>query len=77
MISFFDDVIKDLYHKRFIQNSNLDDNDLKMKIDKRDRMMVGIKKMNEVTFMRNLSPKHINRLICFRGIVVRSSDIFP
>lgn len=39
--------------------------------------MVGITHLDEITMLKNLSHKEINRLICFRGIVIRCSDIYP
>jgi DNA replication licensing factor MCM4 len=44
---------------------------------KKDKLMVGITDLDEETILRNLSPKQINRLISFRGIVIRCSDIHP
>lgn len=39
--------------------------------------MVSIVDLSEVSLMRSLNHKHINRLISFRGIVIRCSEIFP
>jgi len=41
--------------------------------------MVGITNLEreDISIMRNLSPKDINRLVCIRGIVIRCSDIYP
>lgn len=35
--------------------------------------MIGIKRLDEIKFMRYLTPMDINRLISFRGIVIRCS----
>jgi len=40
-------------------------------------MMVGITDLDEDCILRNLEPKQVNRLISFRGIVIRVSDIHP
>ena len=47
------------------------------KTNKRDKLMVSIKRLEEIKIMRNLTEWEINKLICFRGIVVRTSDIVP
>jgi DNA replication licensing factor MCM4 len=39
--------------------------------------MVGIKNLDEVTLLRRLAPKDINKLIGFRGIVIRCSEYYP
>ena len=39
--------------------------------------MMGIKYLDELTEVKNLGPKNINRLICFRGIVIRASEVYP
>ncbi len=39
--------------------------------------MVSIKELSDISLMRSLEQKHINRLICFRGIVIRCSEIYP
>lgn len=39
--------------------------------------MMGIKYLDELTEVKNLGPKNINRLICFRGIVIRTSEVYP
>lgn len=39
--------------------------------------MMGIKYLDELTDVKNLGPKNINRLICFRGIVIRASEVYP
>lgn len=38
---------------------------------------MGIKYLDELTEVKNLGPKNINRLICFRGIVIRTSEVYP
>jgi DNA replication licensing factor MCM4 len=39
--------------------------------------MVAIKNIGDVKIMRAIGPAEINKLISFRGIVVRTSDIVP
>jgi DNA replication licensing factor MCM4 len=39
--------------------------------------MMGIKYLDEISYIRNLTPKDINKLICFRGIIIRCSEIYP
>ena len=39
--------------------------------------MVAIKNLGEIKIMRDICEKEVNRLISFRGIVVRASDIIP
>lgn len=41
--------------------------------------MVGITHLDdeEINIMRNLTPKEINRLVSFKGIVIRCSEIYP
>lgn len=39
--------------------------------------MVGISSLDEISILRQLSHKEINKLISFKGIVIRSSDIQP
>ncbi len=39
--------------------------------------MMGIKFLDEITKIRNLIPADINKLICFQGIVIRTSEIVP
>lgn len=39
--------------------------------------MVGISSLDEISILRQLSHKEINKLISFKGIVIRCSDIQP
>ena len=39
--------------------------------------MSGIRDLDELTEVKNLGPKSINRLISFRGIVIRTSEVYP
>ncbi len=39
--------------------------------------MMGIKNLDEITHLRSLTPKDINKLIGFRGIVIRCSEYYP
>lgn len=79
MIIIFDQVVKYMYEKRFIEPYiDADSIDDKIhKIKKRDSIMVSITDVNEVSLMRSLNHQQINRLICFRGIVIRCSEIYP
>jgi DNA replicative helicase MCM subunit Mcm2 (Cdc46/Mcm family) len=44
---------------------------------RRDKLMMGIKSLGEPTDVKSLGPKNINRLISIRGIVIRSSEVYP
>lgn len=44
---------------------------------RRDKLMMGIKYLGEPTDVKNLGPKNINHLISIRGIVIRSSEVYP
>lgn len=46
---------------------------LQDKIIKKNGLMIGIKSLDDVKYMRNISPDDINHLISFRGIVIRCS----
>ncbi len=39
--------------------------------------MVTITNLGDIKIMRDIGPQSVNRLISFRGIVVRTSDIVP
>lgn len=76
MISCFDYVLRSLYERYFVEPEN----DLikrEQKELKCSQLMMGIKHLDEISYMRNLTTKDINKLICFRGIVIRSSEIYP
>lgn len=72
MISCFDYVLKSLYEKYFI-NDEIEEIRIHERLSKKEKLMIGITRLDEITFMRNLTPKDINKLICFRGIVIRCS----
>ena len=76
MIYFFDFALKNLYEKYFIENSHSEVEKAERE-QRRDRLMVGIKQLEEVTDLKSLGPKNINRLVCIRGIVIRSSEVYP
>jgi len=44
---------------------------------KKERLLVAIGNLGEVKVMRDIGPECVNRLISFRGIVVRTSDVVP
>lgn len=76
MIMCFDEVIKGLYEKMYM-GDELEPEDIEMKQFKRDRLMVAIRNLGDIKIMRDICEKEVNRLISFRGIVVRTSDIIP
>lgn len=78
IITIFDLVIKNLYQELFIDPLDVKDELLRdTKEQKRRQLMVSIKHLPSISRMRSLDQKEINRLICFRGIVIRCSDIYP
>ena len=76
MISFFDFVLKNLYERCFIENSHSELNKSERE-QRRDKLQVGIKHLHEITDLKSLGPKNINRLISVRGIVIRASEVYP
>lgn len=76
MISCFDMTIKLLFEKYFIEPLT-EESKIVEKRQKMERLMLGITHLDETTFMRNLTPKDINKLISFQGIVIRCSEIYP
>lgn len=76
MISSFDLVIKSMYERMFI-DPETNPLELEKKRLRRERLMVSIVGLQHQTILKDLSPKDINRLISFRGIVIRCSDINP
>ncbi len=76
MISCFDFVLKSLYERFFVENSHSETEKADREA-RRDKLMMGIKYLDELTEVKNLGPKNINRLICFRGIVIRASEVYP
>lgn len=76
MISAFDYTIKAIYDRMFIEpepNTSIID---KKKL-KKLKLMVSIVGLEEITKLMDLEPRYINRLIAFRGIVIRCSDLYP
>lgn len=76
MISCFDYVLKSLYERFFVENSH-SESEKAMRELRRDKLMMGIKYLGEPTDVKSLGPKNINRLISIRGIVIRSSEVYP
>jgi DNA replicative helicase MCM subunit Mcm2 (Cdc46/Mcm family) len=74
MISCFDAVLKTLYELFFITNE-LDENIVRDRLIKKEKLMLGITNLEkeDISKMRNLTPKDINRLVCIQGIVIRCS----
>lgn len=58
-------------------NQTISPLDLPEKQAKRDSIMISINNLAEIKVMRSLTQYEINKLICFRGIVVRISDVCP
>ena len=76
MISCFDLTLKEMFSKIY---GDLEQDPVKIERfeDRRDQLMVGIQSLDEVSIMRNLSHQEINRLVSFKGIVIRCSDLQP
>lgn len=78
MISCFDQVIKDLYEKYFIEGET---NEVTRanKMEKKQRLMLDIRHIAEadVTLIKNLNSSKIGHLVAIQGIVIRSSEIYP
>lgn len=57
----------------------MDDNLIRDRNLKKEKLMMGLTTLEkeEISIMRNLTPKDINRLVCIRGIVIRCSEIYP
>ena len=72
----FDTVLKELYAKYFIETAEITEVKLEREQVK-DQLMIGIVNLDDITIMRNLTPRDINKLICFRGLVVRNSEVQP
>ena len=64
MISCFDHILKTMYESAFILEER-DEHILQDRIAKKERLMMGITDLSDedVTSMRNLTPKDINKLI--------------
>lgn len=78
MISCFDDVLKELYEKYFIEPET----DLPTRAARKNRkqsLMMEIRHLDEeeLICMKDLRPVMIGRLVFLRGIVIRSSDLYP
>jgi DNA replication licensing factor MCM4 len=78
MISCFDDVLKALYEKYFIEPET-DIPTRASRIQRKHRLQMEIRHLDEeeLLCMKDLRPKMIGRLVFLRGIVIRSSDIYP
>lgn len=76
MIVNFDSVIRGMFAKRFI-TEELDEHDRIQKQNKMHKLMVAITNLGDIKIMRDIGPESVNRLISFRGIVVRVSDVVP
>ncbi|CAM6002412.1 unnamed protein product [Sphagnum balticum] len=46
-------------------------------MDRKSHLLVSIKNMPDKIEIKCLTPRNINRLISFTGIVVRTSDVYP
>lgn len=78
MVCCFDDVIRALYEKYFIEPET-DHYTRTIKKNKQSELMMEIKHLDEEEqlCMKDLRPNFIGRLVFLRGIVIRSSDIYP
>ncbi len=76
MIVNFDGVVKKMFEKHFI-TEDLDENSRMQKQNKMHKLMVAITNLGDIKIMRDIGPESVNRLISFRGIVVRVSDVVP
>lgn len=78
MISSFDETIKSMFQRMFIDTISSASHEEMLRLrTRREKLMVGITDLDESLILRELSPKHVNRLISFQGIVIRVSDIHP
>ena len=78
MISCFDDVVKALYEKYFVEPET-DPYTRSRRQNKKPKLMMEIKHLDEeeLVCMKDLRPAMIGRMVFLRGIVIRSSDIYP
>jgi DNA replication licensing factor MCM4 len=78
MISCFDDVLKALFEKYFIEPET-DIPTKASRIHRRHKLMMNIRHLDEeeLICMKDLRPCMIGRLVFLRGIVIRSSDLYP
>ncbi len=78
MISCFDEVIKEIYEKYFIEPET-DITSKRFKKLKKGQIMMGIKNLDEEENIqvKQLGPQFIGKLVSIRGIIIRSSDIIP
>lgn len=76
MIVNFDRVIQKMFEKHYIFE-DMDENERIQKQNKVDKLMVALTNLGEIKIMRDIGPESVNRLISFRGIVVRVSDVVP
>ena len=78
MISCFDQVIRDLYERYFIEPET-NEKTKQEKTVKNASILMGIKGMHEEEriSVKDLGPMNIGRLVVMRAIVVRVSEIFP
>ena len=76
MISLFDLALKSLFKKFFI-DLETDPSKVQKLTQRRDKLLIGITSLEEISVLRNLTYKDINKLICFKGIVIRCSELQP
>jgi DNA replication licensing factor MCM4 len=76
MIVNFDNVLRAMFAKKFIIE-DMDEHDRIQKQNKMNKLMVAITHLGDIKIMRDIGPESVNRLISFRGIVVRVSDVVP
>lgn len=78
MISCFDQVIKEIYEKYFIEPET-DITSKRYKKIKKGCIMMGITNLDqeENVQVKQLGPRFIGRLVNIKGIIIRSSDIIP
>jgi DNA replication licensing factor MCM4 len=78
MISCFDEVIKHLYLRYFVEPDTVPDS--RARREKRlPLLMLGLTHLSpeQNSCVKDLSPQHIGRLVLIRGIVIRTSEVYP
>lgn len=74
MIMCFDNVVKELFQKYYIE-AETNDYTRSLKVNKKSQLMVGFHHLapEELVCLKGLTPRHIGRLVCVRGLVIRES----
>lgn len=76
MISCFDMALKNVFQQLYTAYEPEPKNQVRYR-ERMENMMIEIECLNDVSTMRGLNHDFINRLISFKGIVIRTSEIQP